>query len=406
MYKHFSEEFFASNRARLRQLFVGTAPMVFSANGLLQRNSESTFPFRQDSNFWYLTGINDPDVILVMDKSKDYLIMPNLSSYQKIFDGDLNIEQIKKVSGISTIYDAKEGWRQLGNRVKKSKNIAMLPVAPAYVETFGMYTNPARAVLLNKLKELNPDLELLDIRGHLAKLRMVKQPAEVAAIQEAIDITAKAIKSIRKKTFQYEYEIEALITAEFRKQGAAGHGFSPIVSSGERACVLHQDDNNGAIGLKDLVLVDIGAEVENYSADITRTFSQGMPTKRQKDVYQSVKAVQDFALEGLKPGVTIRQNEQRVEDFMGEKLRELGLIKIIDKDNVRKYYSHAASHYLGLDVHDIGDYDAPLQEGMVLTVEPGIYIPEEKIGIRIEDDILITKTGHKILTKKLHNDSL
>lgn len=406
MYKHFSSEFFTANRARLRTLFVGTAPIVLSANGLLQRNSDMTFPFRQDSSFWYFTGVSDPDVVLVMDKSKDYLIVPNLSSYQEVFDGTFNIEELQRISGIETIYDAKEGWRRLENRIKKSKHVATLPAPAAYVETFGMYSNPARAALIKKLKSFNSELELLDIRTHIARLRMVKQPNELAAIQEAIDITVKTIRTVRKKKFDYERDLETAITSQFRKYGAPGHGFTPVVASGERTCLLHYIANNNPIDPKGLIVVDIGAEIDNYSADITRTYCQGTPTKRQKDVYQAVKAVHEFALAGLKPGVTIRQSEQRVEEFMGEKLRELGLIKIIDKENVRKYYSHATSHFLGLDAHDMGDYDAPLQPNMVLTVEPGIYIPEEKIGVRIEDDIMITPKGYKLLSKRLSNDSL
>ena len=244
MYKHFSGEFFAANRARLRTLFVGTAPIVLSANGLLQRNSESTFPFRQDSTFWYLTGVNDQDVILVMDKTKDYLITPALSNYQEVFDGGIDQERLQKISGIETIYDSKEGWRRLESRVKKSKHVATLSAPPAYVEVFGMYTNPARAALVAKMKSFNDDLELLDIRTHIARMRMVKQPGELAALQEAINITIKTIRSVRKQKFDYEYELEAAITGQFRKSGAAGHGFTPIVASGERTCVLHSSDSS------------------------------------------------------------------------------------------------------------------------------------------------------------------
>jgi Xaa-Pro aminopeptidase len=145
--------------------------------------------------------------------------------------------------------------------------------------------------------------------------------------------------------------------------------------------------------------LDVGAEVENYAADITRTYFLKKPTKRQQAIYDAVAEVAAFARDHLKPGVTIRENEKAVEEFMGEKLRELGLIKSITHDNVRKYYTHACSHYLGLDAHDAGDYDAPLEPGMVITVEPGIYTPEENFGVRIEGDVLITETGLEILSK-------
>lgn len=408
MYKYFSADFFTENRKRLRELFVGTAPIVLTAHGVLQRNAESTFPFRQDSSFWYLTGINEPNVILVMDKNKDYLIVPELSQYQEIFDGSTSPATLQKISGIETIYDEKEGWRQLGNRLQKSRHVAVLSPPAAYIKPFGFYTNPARAALMERITGINESLEPLDIRPHLMRMRMVKQPGELAAIQEAIDITAKAVKSVQKRSFAAEYEIEAVFNGHFRKHGAMGHGYEPIVASGASACILHYSQNDGVIQPNDLILVDVGAEVENYSADISRTFvhAGGKPTKRQKDVYQAVLAVQDFALELLKPGATIRDNEQKIEAFMGEKLRELGLIKIIDKESVRTFYPHSTSHYLGLDVHDVGDYDRPLEPNMVLTVEPGIYIPQEGIGIRIEDDVVITEKGYKILTKKLPRDSL
>src|SRR5690606_4788889 len=157
------------------------------------------------------------------------------------------------------------------------------------------------------------------------------------------------------------------------------------------ACVIHNMDNNDPIKTGDLLVLDVGAEVENYSADITRTLAPGgKASKRQKAVYAAVLAVQDYAFSLVKPGALLKDNEQKVEQFMGEKLRELGLIKSIDRDSVRQYFPHATSHFLGLDVHDVGDYSQPLAPGMVLTVEPGIYISDEAIGVRIEDDLLVT----------------
>lgn len=406
MYKHFDTEFFVGNRKRLRELFVGTAPIIITANGALQRNGDSTFPFRQDSSFWYLTGINEPDIILVIDRNKEYLIVPQQSDYQAVFDGTTSNDTFSQISGIQTIYDDKEGWRQLGNRLHRSRHAATLSASPSYVKPYGFYTNPARSQLIERLKSHNDNLELLDLRTHLARMRLIKQPGELAAIQEAIDITAKAIKAVRKRTYGYEYEVEAALTGFFRKHGAQGHGYAPIVAGGGHTCVLHYGANNSSLDEKDLVLLDVGAEVENYSADISRTYSQGTPTKRQKDVYQAVLAVQEYALNLLKPGVTVKQNEQLIEQFMGEKLRELGLIKTISHDTVRQFYPHATSHYLGLDVHDVGDYERSLEPNTVLTVEPGIYIPKEGIGIRIEDDILITPEGYKVLSQQLPNNSL
>lgn len=399
----FDAEFFAGNRRRLRELFTGTAPIVITANGLLQRNGDNNYLFRQDSNFWYLTGIETPSAILVLEKAKEYLIIPTLSEVDEVMGRPHDFEALSRRSGIEQVLDQKSGWKQLTNRTKKVKHIATLSAAPAFVEHYGFYANPARADLIEKLKAINSDLELLDLREHLARMRMVKQPSELKAIQQAIDITIKALKKVQRKfpNYHYEYQIEADLSHEFRRQGAQGHAFSPVVAAGANTCHLHHTTNEAPIDDARHLYLDVGAEVENYSADITRTYFLKPPTKRERAIVDAVLEVAAFARDRLKPGVTIRENEKAVEQFMGEKLRELGLIKSITKENVRKYYTHACSHYLGLDTHDTGDYDAPLVPGMVLTVEPGIYIPEENFGVRIEDDVLVTKTGIKVLSRHL-----
>lgn len=151
-----------------------------------------------------------------------------------------------------------------------------------------------------------------------------------------------------------------------------------------------------------MILLDIGAEVEYYSSDISRTLSiNHKPTRRQRQVYEAVADVQDYAFSLVKPGISIKDMETKIEHYMGEKLRVLGLINSIDKESVRKYYPHGTSHFLGLDTHDVGFYDKPLEPGMVITVEPGIYIPEENIGVRIEDDVLLTEAGYRLLTNNL-----
>jgi Xaa-Pro aminopeptidase len=225
------------------------------------------------------------------------------------------------------------------------------------------------------------------------------------AIQQAIDVTIDTLREITRPSalakYAHEYEIEADLTRGFRKRGASGHSFEPIVAGGERACILHNVANNGELSSDELLLLDVGAEVNHYAADITRTISIVAPSRRQQAVYDAVLEVQEFAFSLLKPGAFMKENEQKIEHFMGEKLRELGLIKTIEHDEVRKFYPHATSHFLGLNVHDVGDYTKPLEPGMVLTVEPGVYIPEENIGIRIEDDVLITAEGYEVLTARL-----
>jgi Xaa-Pro aminopeptidase len=241
-------------------------------------------------------------------------------------------------------------------------------------------------------------------------MRMIKQPAELAAMQAAIDITISTIKEALRpaklKKYAFEYEIEAELTRGFRRRGANGHSFEPIVAGGKRACTLHNVANDNPLAANELVIIDSGAEVEHYAADITRTINLGTPSRRQRLVHAAVLEVQRFALGLLGPGVLLKEYEQQVHHFMGEKLRELGLIKTITHKNIRAFYPHGTSHFIGLNVHDAGDYDRPLEPGVVVSCEPGIYIPKEGIGVRIEDDILITKTGNKILSDKLPRDLL
>lgn len=401
----FTSEFFAGNREKLRQLFTGTAPIVVTANGLLQRGGDSTYPFQQDANFWYLTGIDEPDIILVIDKAKEYLIVPSRGVTRVAFDGSVDETQLSRVSGVRTVLDDKEGWRLLDARLKRAKHVATLSPPPPYVEAHGLYTNPARAQLVARMKLASDDLELLDLSQHMALLRVIKQPPELAAIRQAIDVTIDTLKEIMRPSilakYAHEYEIEADLTRGFRRRGASGHSFEPIVAGGERACTLHNVANNGELSSDELLLLDVGAEINHYAADITRTVSISGPSRRQQAVFDAVLEVQEFARKLLVPGALLKENEQKIEHFMGEKLRELGLIKNISHDEVRKYYPHATSHFLGLNVHDIGDYSRPLEPGMVLTIEPGIYIAKERIGVRIEDDVLITEEGNEVLTSRL-----
>ncbi len=400
----FTAEFFAGNRKRLRELAKTYGPVVATAAGLMQRSADSPLPFQQDSNFWYLTGIGEPDVVLVIDKNEEYLILPSRSDYQDVFSGLIGYSGLSVISGVKKILPEREGWQKLSAELKKSKQAATIFTPPPYVKSHGMYTNPARARLIRKLNRYEPDLKLTDLRSQLALMRTIKQPAEIAAIQTAVYLSIQAFQAVRSRSYGYEYELEADFTQIFKKAGAQ-HAYDPIVGSGRNACVLHYMKNAGPIRAGDLTLIDAGAEYSHYAADITRVFSFGKePTPRQKAVHQAVLETQDFALRLLKPGALLKDNEKQIENFIGEQLKKLGLIKSINTKSVRQYYPHAVSHFLGLDVHDAGDYSRPLESGMVLTCEPGIYIPEEGIGVRIEDDIFISKDGCEILSASLPRD--
>ena len=399
----FTADFFVGNRKRLRELFTGTAPIVITAHGALQKSGDVTFDFRQDSSFWYLTGISVPDAILVMDKGKEYIILPEYHDLRAKYDGTMSNDSIIKTSGIDDILDYKNGWKRLAVRVKKAKHIALLAPIPAYVPGHAFYANPARATLVEKLKTINPGVEPLDLRRHLTQQRMLKQVPELHAIETAITITEKSLQKVLKKgfsKFSNEQQIAAEIDYQFKRSGATGSAFV-IVSAGPHACIIHRTPDRAPLPQKGQIVLDIGAEFQGYAADISRTTYIGTPTKRFEKVYQAVRDVHEHALGKIRPGTVLRDYEEEVILYMGEKLRELGLIKSVSTESVRRYYNHYTSHFLGLDAHDAGDYSHPLEQNMVITVEPGIYIPEEGIGIRIENDVLITKDGHKVLSSHI-----
>lgn len=396
----FAADFFKNNRAKLRKQLPDSL-IVISANGRLQKSADQEYPFRQNSNFWYLTGVDAADFILVMDGEKDYLIAPELSDYLKVFYGHGDNDKFKLISGADDVVDQKNGWKILVECLKKSKQIAVQLPPPVFVNPYGFYTNPAQRRLLKRLRSYKFGQEIIDIKNHLSRLRMVKQPPELAAIQTAIDYTAGALDLIKGNLAKYnnESEIEAELTYYFNKNQVS-HAFDPIIANGQRAATIHYNANNKNIDHSQITLIDTGAIYQNYSADISRSFCLN-PNARQKAVYDAVLDVQAYAFGLLKPGVMIRNYEEKAALYMGRKLKELGLIDKIEPEIIRKWYPQMTSHSLGLDLHDATDYDLPLEPGMVLTVEPGIYIKSENIGVRVEDDVLITKNGIDVMSKNL-----
>lgn len=395
------QDFFKNNRQKFREVLNKDIPVILTANGVLQRNSDVTFPFRQDSSFWYLTGVNQPDFILVIHGAKEFLVAPFRSRSQSVMEGQLNLIELSKSAGL-TVFDYEKGWAKITAAVKKYREIASLEAAPLFLENNGFYTNPARLNLIQKIKDINKNTSIVDVRGYLANLRVIKQPSELKSLQKAIDITSEAVTKVKRqlKSYRFENEIEADITKDFLQAGSK-HAFTPIIAAGVNAATIHYVANNGPIKKGELVLLDIGAEINNYAADISRTLAAAKPTKRQQAIYDAVLETQDYAKEQLKPGVIYKELEQKIEKYIGKKLQQLKLTSSNKREEIRKYYPHATSHFLGLDTHDLGNYSDPLRPGMVLTVEPGIYVPEEKIGVRLEDDVLITKSGTKVLSGAL-----
>jgi len=393
----FTTDFFRDNRRRLRAALGNDTPIVITGNGVMQRGGDEPSPFHQDSSFWYLTGLNGPDLTLVMMADTEYVIVPGMSAVREAFDGAHDLNAYERRSGIRSFVDERTGWNQL----KGLRAVATLGAAPVHWKAYGIYTLPFRRRTIARLKRLNPGITIHDIRPELAGLRSIKQPAELQALQRAIDITSETLQEIAGgalKEAKHEHEIDAALGYGFRRRGADGHAFAPIVGAGAHGTTLHYIENSGPIRSDDLVVLDVGAEAEHYAADITRTVSQSPITGRKADVLKAVEAVQDFALDLIKPGMHYREYELAVEAEMGRQLVSLNLIKRTDRDSIRYYYPHATSHFLGLDTHDVGDYREPFRAGMVITCEPGIYIPEEGIGVRIEDDVLLTANGHEVLS--------
>lgn len=390
----FSHEFFTKNRQSLVS-DTRAKLIVLTANGLLQRSADTTYKFRQDSNFWYLTGVEEPDYTLVIYENDSYLIEPKRSEHRDLWDGAVDKEGLLARSGIHDVLDHHTGWNKLDKQIKSTSKVHTIAPAEVYFEHFGFYANPARAALLGQI-EKHKKAQVVDIRKDLARLRQIKQVPEIEAIKLAINTTLKSLEKVKNnlKKYKAENQIVADVTRDFIRGGCAGHAYSPIVAYGQNATTIHYVDTDASIGDSGLVLLDIGAEYSNYSADITRTFSIGKPSKREAKVHKSVVAVKKYATELIKPGIKLREYEKKVDIRMGEELKKLGLIsRADDMKSIKKYYPHLVSHHLGLDTHDAADYDLPLAPGMVVTIEPGIYIPEEGIGIRLEDDVLVTASG-------------
>lgn len=403
--KNFSNDFFSANRSKLREDCPNDGLIIISANGIVQRAGDSGYPFRQDSNFWYLTGIDTADAILVLTSKSEFIILPERNPMMDYFEGAIDTEQIAKASGIESIMSNHQGWEQLMHCTKNSKTINSC-LYKGYDQRHSLYLNPSKPRLISRLKKIAPKAMLNDVRPLLARMRMVKQPDEINAIQKAVDITVESFNKIFSDNWYTRSKQESLVSAklgyEFTKHGGQ-LAYPSIVAGGGRACTLHYEHNNQPIDKNELLLVDAGAEYNMYASDISRVYAPDKMTAKQKDVYEAVKDIQSYAISLLRPGVDIKQVDKKVEKKIGQFLKANKLITKQDPSQIRKYYPHAVSHHLGLDVHDVADYSFSLAEGNVITVEPGIYIPEWNIGVRIEDDILITQTGYKNLSANLRS---
>lgn len=396
----FTADFFTNNRKKLKENISGIT--VVPGNGQLQRSGDTAYAFRQDSNFWYLTSIQEPDFVLVIAGLEEFIILPKRTAIQEVFDGSFDLDELKQTSGIKRFFGNKEGWQRLEELAVSQK--VYMPTIEEQNLSNDIYINYAKTKTLTKIADLVGKDNIKNVSKHLTKLRMIKQTSEIKAIQKSIDISTKAFSKIMKegwiKKYKNEADIAAEFTYEFCKVGAE-HAYLPIVASGKNACTLHYIKNNQPIEQDKPLLIDAGAEKGMYASDITRVFAPEKYTHKQKRVYQAVKEANKKAIDMVEPGATLKDIELATEKFLGEFLFAEKYISSKERRDIRKYYPHSVSHHLGLDVHDVADYEKPLDEGMVITIEPGLYIPEIGVGIRIEDDILVTKKSNENLTASL-----
>lgn len=397
-------DFFIQNRQKFIEAAEGRFG-IFTAHTGMQLHGDAAVPFRQEANFWHLTGIGYPDWRLVIDgkQGKSWLIAPEVDEAHQLFDGSLSLDVAKKISGVDEAISQKSGQRLLQDLAKEHSTAFTLG-APSYAEHADFTLNPASDNLRAELSRLFGEVK--DCRAVLAKLRAIKQPEEIEAMERAAGISVGAFEIAKSKlsACEYEYEVEAELAYHFRKHNAA-HAFEPIVASGKNACTLHYTHNSSVLQQGSLVLIDAGANSGGYPADVTRTYAYGEQSQRQVAVHTAVQSAEQQIIELIQPGLSIKNYLESVDKIMKEALLSLGLMKNgKDEKAYRRYFPHAISHGLGLDVHEsLGGYKA-LMPGMVLTVEPGIYIPEENIGVRIEDDILVTESGSRNMTGSLSTD--
>ncbi len=408
-------ELFAFNRRRYIQLLKADSLAIFYANDSLPRSGDTFFPFRQNSELFYLTGIEQPETVLVLfpscikDGFEEVVFVRQNEERLSRYEGDqLTKADVRRISGVARVHWLEEMDTILHELLLLAKRVYV------NLDEHDRFQSPVltRNQRLAKELQANYPAHKYHRSGPLLKrLRMIKSPVEVELIQQAVNITGTAFEEVLKMVEPgvHEYEVEAEITAAFLRQRATGHAYEPIIASGTNTCVLHYIQNNRPCRDGDLLLLDFGAEYANYAADLTRTIPvNGRFSDRQRKVYDAVLRVQQAAIKLLLPGASLEDYHQEVGKLMEEELLQLGLLDKTDVKNqdparpaYKRYFMHGTSHHLGLDVHDLSERYLPVQAGMVFTCEPGIYIPEEKIGIRLENNILVTDHGPKDLTQRI-----
>lgn len=380
---------------------------VFNSNDIYPIGADSTLPFEQDRDIFYLSGADQEETILLLfpdamdPKHREILFVRETNDHIAVWEGaKLTQEKATEVSGIETVYWLKDFDKIFFDLMTEADTI-YFNTNEHYRQAVETQTREAR--FIEKCKKEYPAHQWAKSNPILQNIRGVKEPEEIVLMQTACDITEKGFKRILEfvKPGVWEHEIEAEFLHEFIRNRSKGFAYSPIIAAGNNANVLHYLENNKQVKDGDMILMDLAAEYANYSSDMTRTIpANGKFTDRQKKVYSAVLRVKDEATKMLVPGTIWAEYHNEVGKLMTSELIGLGLLDKADVQNenpdwpaYKKYFMHGTSHHIGLNTHDYGELKKPMKANMVFTVEPGIYIPAEGMGIRLEDDVVIQEKG-------------
>ena len=416
-YDKISSDLFILNRKNFIKNLEKNSIAVFHSNDIMPTNADGSMKFKQNSNLFYLSGIDQEESILLIyynietNVFEEIMFVKETNATIAIWEGEkLTRKEVFKHSGIKHVEWSQNFVFILQKIIKKNKTNSI------YINTNEHARNTNKVETQNErfikfISKNNSELNQVKSADIINKLRTIKSSTEIKLIKTACEITRKGFIEVLKfiRPGVKEYEIEAKFISSFLKNKATGFAYEPIIASGKNSCVLHYIANNKKCISNDIILMDVGAEYANYCADMTRCVPvNGVFSDRQKQIYNAVLHVMKKSINMLQPNVELKEYRKEVNKIMEQ---ELIKVKLIDKQDVkkqdpknpayRKYFMHGVSHYLGLDVHDVGEIDRKIKPGMVFTCEPGIYIPEEKLGIRLENDIIITENNNQDLMSNI-----
>ncbi|NND06910.1 MAG: M24 family metallopeptidase [Saprospiraceae bacterium] len=406
-YQSIDASLFRQNRQRFVRQMKADSIAIFQSNDVMPRNGDQFFPFEQHSDLFYLSGIDQPETVLVMYPHgrnvdlREVLFVKRGKAKTSLWEGPmLSMDEVKEISGVEKVYWLDQMPAVLQDLLHQAKRLYVNDNENLHV-TAQVETKDAR--IAKELMGKYPFHKYHRAQPILRQLRMIKSPIEVELLRRSCTITSQAFHRVLRcvRPGIKEYEIEGKIIGTFMEGGAQGHAYEPIVASGSAACVLHYTRNDSTCAEGELILLDFGAKYAHYCADLSRTIPcNGKFTERQRSVYNAVLRTFRRAKSMMLPGIHLDELSREVGSMLSHELVDLGLLSkseaadhASDRAPYKKYFMHGVAHHLGLDVHDLSDRFSPLQAGMVLTCEPALYIAEEGIGVRIENNVFITDDG-------------